>query len=83
MLASGCHGSAALGAAPASVNAFLHVSQLLAISGALVADFGALAAGMPMVWSANEHEVSARSADLSARHHQPEVSRFDVTPARL
>jgi hypothetical protein len=52
-----CHPAATLGAAAAGINAFLHVADLLAGAGALLADLRALAAGVLVVGRADQHEV--------------------------
>lgn len=77
---SGRHLSAAFGAAPALVNAVLHIADLLAAPCAILTHVGALAAGVPMVARAEEHEVRRGAAHLGAGEHQAEVLRLDVPP---
>src|SRR5690349_17903997 len=80
---SGRHLPAGLGAAPAGLHALLHAADLLAGAGALVADFGAFAAGVLVVVRPNQHEVGGGLAHLGAGQHEPEVLRLDVLAARL
>jgi hypothetical protein len=51
---------------------------LLAGASALLAYFGALAAGVLVVTGAYEHEISCRLTDFSTGHHEPEVLGLDV-----
>jgi hypothetical protein len=77
------HSLAALGAAAARNHALLHVTDPLAIIGALGADFSALAASVLVVGRIQQHEVSRRPANLGACHHQREVVLFDVFAAHF
>jgi hypothetical protein len=72
------HFLAALGAAPAGLDAFVHVADPLAIVGAFLADFRALAAHVLVVRGIQKHEMRRRPADLGACHHQAEMPRLDV-----
>jgi hypothetical protein len=54
------HLSAALRASAAGVDTVLHVADPLAVTGALGADFGALAADMLVVLRADQHEMGRR-----------------------
>ena len=57
--------------------------SLLAVACALLANLGALAAGMLVMRSADQHEMRRRPADFGTRHHEPEVLRLDVLAALL
>ena len=46
-----------LGAGPACGHAFIHAADPLAVGGAFVADLGAFAAGVPVVWRIDQHEM--------------------------
>lgn len=77
---SSSHGGAACRALEAFVDAFLHVSDTLAVVCALRADLSALAACMYVLLAANEHEMRGRPAYLGASH-ETEVS-FEGTSHR-
>jgi hypothetical protein len=80
---SGCHPAAALSTAAALLDTLIHVADLLARAGTLLADLCAFAAGMLVVLSADQHEMGRGFTDLSARHHDPEMARLDVLAADL
>src|SRR6266540_539398 len=75
------HLAAALRATPASLDAFLHIADLLTVASAFLADFRALAAEVLVVGRIQQHEMRRRAADFGARHHQTEMPRLRVLPA--
>lgn len=76
--ASGGHFPADLGASPAMLDASLHVADLLAGAGAVLADFGALGTGVLVMRAPEQHEVRGGPADLGAGQHQAEVLGLDM-----
>ena len=80
---SGGHFPAAFGAPAAGIDAFLHVADLLAALGALLADFSADRAGALVKIAAHQHEVCRGLADLGAGYHEPEMLRLDMPSACL
>lgn len=82
-LVSGGHFPAAFGASAASIDAFLHVADLLAAPGAFLADFGADCARALVKISAHQHEVRRGLADLGAGNHEPEMPWLNVLAACL
>jgi hypothetical protein len=76
-----CHFSAALGAGSTCQNAFIHAADLLAISRAGFADFGADFAKTMLKMRAAELEIGRRLANFGAVHHKTEVICFNVLSA--
>lgn len=79
----GCHFPAALRAATAGLDAFLHVANALTVIRTFAADLGAFATGMLVVLGTDEHEMRRCPADLGACHHQREVPLFGVLAAQF
>ena len=77
------HRAAARGAAPTGLDTVLHIADALTILCTFSADFRTFAADVFVMRRVQKHEVSSRAADLRARHHEPEVFRFDVLTASL
>src|SRR3954468_24025385 len=77
------HPAAALGAAAASLDAFLHLAHLLAALRALFANLGPDRARALVELGPELHEVGAGPADLGAGQHQPEVPWLDVPAAHV
>jgi len=77
------HLPATLGAAAALPNTIVHALQPLAILGAFFADFGALTARMLVLVDTDQHKMSGRAADFSARHHEAKVLWLEVLPTGL
>jgi hypothetical protein len=77
------HLPATLGAAATLPNTLVHALQPLAILGAFFADFGTLTAGVLVMVGPDQHKMSGRAADFSARHREAKVLRLDVLPAGL
>src|SRR5690606_1983491 len=67
----------------AGLDALLHALESRTVLRAFAADLGAFAAGMLVMRRADQHEMRRRSADLGARHHQPEMLRRDMFAAFL
>lgn len=78
---SGSHFPAAVGTSPALAGAVLHVADLLAGAGAVLADIGALGAGVLVVRRTEQHEVRGGPADLGAGEHQTEMLGLNVLAA--
>src|SRR3954468_14088336 len=77
------HLATALGTAAAGLNAHVHVADPLTTLGALLADLGALAAGVPVMRGADQHEMSRGPADFGTSHHEAEMGRLDMLAACL
>ena len=77
------HHAAALRAGTASVGTLLHVTERLAGSGALFADFRTFGTNVRVVLGAAKHEVGADGADLRAVEHQAEVVGSDMRAAHF
>src|SRR5690606_38599967 len=75
---SGGHPATAFGALAASIDAFLHIADPLAVSGALGADLGTFRTDMPMMLGADKHEVRRSATYLGASHHQGEMRLLDM-----
>ena len=80
---SGGHAAAAFSAAAAGVHTVLHVAYSLAIICAFFANLCTLAASVLMVRRIDQHEIGARTANLSARREQAKVLRLDMLTAQL
>ena len=79
----GRHLPATLGATATLPNTIVHALQPLAILGAFFADFGALTAQVLVMVGTDQHKISGRAADFSARHHEPKVLWLEVLPTGL
>lgn len=77
----GRHRMATFGTAPTRLDAILHSTDTLTITGAFGADLRTLLADVSMVWRFQQHEMRGGAAHLCARHHKLKMFRFDVGAA--
>src|SRR5690606_26764834 len=80
---SGCHLATGVSTRPAPCNALFHAIQRFATARTFLAYFRAFRASMFVVPRADQHEMRRGATYLGARHHQLEVFRLDMPPARL
>ena len=73
------HSRAACHALTTSLDARLHIAEPLTIDGALLANFRALPAEMPVMWGTDKHEMRGRAAEFGASRHQGEMGLRDMS----